>query len=149
MWCWRWRVLAHPAPQSQVALVEPGEPGVDRITKLELFKQPRREHEFGVGTIAGVAAKVGERERNGIALRSRLKRSASESGERSSSPERRSRITAESETGHAKSLKERVSRTSSRWHREHSPWHTHRRLGLRGSSIVTDPYGCRGTKRRS
>ena len=28
---------------------------MDRIAKLELFEQLRREHEFGVGTIAGVA----------------------------------------------------------------------------------------------
>jgi len=32
---------------------------VDRIAKLELFEQLRREHEFGVGTVAGVAAKFG------------------------------------------------------------------------------------------
>ncbi len=32
---------------------------MDRIAKLELFEQLRREHEFGVGTIAGVATKFG------------------------------------------------------------------------------------------
>ena len=34
-------------------------PFVDWKAKLELFEQLRREHEFGVGTIAGVAAKFG------------------------------------------------------------------------------------------
>ena len=33
--------------------------GVDWIAKVELFEQLRQEHEFGVGTIAGVAAKFG------------------------------------------------------------------------------------------
>lgn len=32
---------------------------MDRIAKLELFEQLRQEHEFGVGTIAGVAAAFG------------------------------------------------------------------------------------------
>ena len=32
---------------------------VDWKAKVELFEQLRREHEFGVGTIAGVAAKFG------------------------------------------------------------------------------------------
>jgi transposase len=32
---------------------------VDRKAKVELFEQLRREHEFGVGTVAGVAAKFG------------------------------------------------------------------------------------------
>lgn len=32
---------------------------MDRIAKVELFEQLRREHEFGVGTVAGVAAKFG------------------------------------------------------------------------------------------
>jgi hypothetical protein len=32
---------------------------VDWIAKVELFEQLRQEHEFGVGTIAGVAAKFG------------------------------------------------------------------------------------------
>jgi len=32
---------------------------VDWNTKVELFEQLRREHEFGIGTIAGVAAKFG------------------------------------------------------------------------------------------
>ncbi len=32
---------------------------MDRIAKVELFEQLRQEHEFGVGTIAGVAAKFG------------------------------------------------------------------------------------------
>jgi hypothetical protein len=30
-----------------------------KATKLDLFEQLRREHEFGVGTVAGVAAKFG------------------------------------------------------------------------------------------
>ena len=34
-------------------------PFVDCKAKVELFEQLRREHEFGVGTIAGVAAKFG------------------------------------------------------------------------------------------
>ena len=34
-------------------------PFVDWKAKVELFEQLRREHEFGVGTIAGVAAKFG------------------------------------------------------------------------------------------
>ncbi len=33
--------------------------GVDWNARVELFGQLRREHEFGVGTIAGVAAKFG------------------------------------------------------------------------------------------
>lgn len=33
--------------------------GVDWIARVELFEQLRQEHEFGVGTIAGVAAKFG------------------------------------------------------------------------------------------
>ncbi len=33
--------------------------GVDRIARVELFEQLRQEHEFGVGTIAGVAVKFG------------------------------------------------------------------------------------------
>ncbi len=32
---------------------------MDWIAKVELFEQLRQEHEFGVGTIAGVAAKFG------------------------------------------------------------------------------------------
>jgi len=32
---------------------------VDWNAKVELFEQLRQEHEFGVGTIAGVAAKFG------------------------------------------------------------------------------------------
>jgi hypothetical protein len=32
---------------------------VDWKAKVDLFEQLRREHEFGVGTIAGVAAKFG------------------------------------------------------------------------------------------
>ena len=32
---------------------------MDWNAKVELFEQLRREHEFGVGTIAGVAAKFG------------------------------------------------------------------------------------------
>jgi hypothetical protein len=32
---------------------------VDWKAKVELFEQLRREHEFGIGTIAGVAAKFG------------------------------------------------------------------------------------------
>jgi hypothetical protein len=32
---------------------------VDWKAKADLFEQLRREHEFGIGTIAGVAAKVG------------------------------------------------------------------------------------------
>ena len=34
-------------------------PGVDWRAKVDLFEQLRREHEFGIGTIAGVAAKFG------------------------------------------------------------------------------------------
>ena len=34
-------------------------PFVDWKAKVELFEQLRREHEFGVGTIAGVASKFG------------------------------------------------------------------------------------------
>src|SRR3954466_10379235 len=33
--------------------------GMDRKAKVDLFEQLRREHEFGVGTVAGVAAKFG------------------------------------------------------------------------------------------
>ena len=33
--------------------------GVDWKAKVELFEQLRREHEFGIGTVAGVAAKFG------------------------------------------------------------------------------------------
>src|SRR3978361_2040156 len=33
--------------------------GVDWNARVELFEQLRQEHEFGVGTIAGVAAKFG------------------------------------------------------------------------------------------
>ena len=36
-----------------------GGPGVDWKAKVNLFEQLRREHEFGIGTIAGVAAKFG------------------------------------------------------------------------------------------
>src|SRR3954447_16664479 len=36
-----------------------GGPGVDWKAKMDLFEQLRREHEFGIGTIAGVAAKFG------------------------------------------------------------------------------------------
>jgi len=32
---------------------------MDWKTKVELFEQLRREHEFGIGTVAGVAAKFG------------------------------------------------------------------------------------------
>jgi hypothetical protein len=32
---------------------------VDWRAKVDLFEQLRREHEFGIGTIAGVAAKFG------------------------------------------------------------------------------------------
>jgi hypothetical protein len=32
---------------------------VDWKAKVDLFEQLRREHEFGIGTIAGVAAKFG------------------------------------------------------------------------------------------
>ena len=32
---------------------------MDRRTKVELFEQLRREYEFGVGTISGVASKFG------------------------------------------------------------------------------------------
>ncbi len=32
---------------------------MDWKAKVDLFEQLRREHEFGVGTIAGVAAKFG------------------------------------------------------------------------------------------
>src|ERR1700709_377802 len=40
-----------------------GVPFVDWKAKVELFEQLRREHEFGVGTIAGVAAKFGVQRR--------------------------------------------------------------------------------------
>ena len=57
------RVLANIGPPSvpepTVTLVLPGVPVVDWKAKVELFEQLRREHEFGVGTIAGVAAKFG------------------------------------------------------------------------------------------
>jgi hypothetical protein len=33
---------------------------VDWRAKVELFEQLRREHEFGIGTVAGVAAKLGD-----------------------------------------------------------------------------------------
>jgi hypothetical protein len=36
-----------------------GRRGVDRRTKVELFEQLRREYEFGIGTIKGVARKFG------------------------------------------------------------------------------------------
>jgi hypothetical protein len=36
-----------------------GGPGVDWRAKEDLFEQLRQEHEFGTGTIAGVAAKFG------------------------------------------------------------------------------------------
>jgi hypothetical protein len=36
---------------------------VDWRAKVELFEQLRREHEFGIGTIAGVAAKFGAHRR--------------------------------------------------------------------------------------
>ena len=36
-----------------------GGPFVDWKAKVDLFEQLRREHEFGIGTIAGVAAKFG------------------------------------------------------------------------------------------
>jgi hypothetical protein len=32
---------------------------MDRKAKVDLFEQLRREHEFGVGTVAGVEAKFG------------------------------------------------------------------------------------------
>ncbi|MCW8309224.1 hypothetical protein AruPA_19505, partial [Acidiphilium sp. PA] len=32
---------------------------MDWKAKVELFEQLRREHEFGIGTVAGVAAKFG------------------------------------------------------------------------------------------
>jgi transposase len=46
-------------PQPTVSPVSPGGLGVDWIARVELFEQLRQEHEFGVGTIAGVAAKFG------------------------------------------------------------------------------------------
>src|SRR5438309_9086326 len=33
--------------------------GVDWNARVDLFEQLRREHEFGIGTVAGVAAKFG------------------------------------------------------------------------------------------
>jgi hypothetical protein len=54
-----WPILAHPpVPQPTVTLMDQGA-FVDWKAKVELFEQLRREHEFGVGTIAGVAAKFG------------------------------------------------------------------------------------------
>ena len=47
-----------PVPQPTVTLMDQG-PFVDWKAKVDLFEQLRREHEFGVGTIAGVAAKFG------------------------------------------------------------------------------------------
>jgi hypothetical protein len=47
-----------PVPQPTVARLDRG-PGVDWRAEVELFEQLRREHEFGIGTIAGVAAKFG------------------------------------------------------------------------------------------
>ena len=42
-------------PQPTVARLHRG----DWRAKVDLFEQLRREHEFGIGTIAGVAAKFG------------------------------------------------------------------------------------------
>jgi hypothetical protein len=47
-----------PVPQPTVTLMDQG-PFVDWKAKVDLFEQLRREHQFGVGTIAGVAAKFG------------------------------------------------------------------------------------------
>ena len=55
-------VLTDFGPPPSLNLRSPdciGGPGVDWRAKVDLFEQLRREHEFGVGTIAGVAAKFG------------------------------------------------------------------------------------------
>jgi len=51
--------LAHLRPSTYGSLGLFGGPGVDWKAKVDLFEQLRREHEFGIGTIAGVAAKFG------------------------------------------------------------------------------------------
>jgi hypothetical protein len=55
---WPSSVGPPPVPQPTVARMY-RRPGVDWRAKVDLFEQLRREHEFGVGTIAGVAAKFG------------------------------------------------------------------------------------------
>jgi hypothetical protein len=49
--------LAHPL--NWCILQTKQEAGMERRAKVELFEQIRREYEFGVGTIKGVAAKLG------------------------------------------------------------------------------------------
>ena len=60
--CWP-KVLADfgppAAPQPRVSPVLPGSSEWIGTPRVELFEQLRLEHEFGVGTIAGVAAKFG------------------------------------------------------------------------------------------
>ena len=54
-----WRILAHPPSLNLRSPDWIGGPFVDWKAKVDLFEQLRREHEFGIGTIAGVAAKFG------------------------------------------------------------------------------------------
>ena len=51
--------MAHPGFINLRSPEYIGGPGVDWRAKVDLFEQLRREHEFGIGTIAGVAAKFG------------------------------------------------------------------------------------------
>jgi hypothetical protein len=48
-----------PRPSTYGQPDQIGVPFVDWKAKVDLFEQLRREHEFGIGTIAGVAAKFG------------------------------------------------------------------------------------------
>src|SRR5471030_474481 len=54
-----WRILAHLRHSTYGHPGTIGGPCMDWRAKLDLFEQLRREHEFGVGTVAGVAAKFG------------------------------------------------------------------------------------------
>src|ERR1700710_2063861 len=58
-------ILAHP-PSFNLRFPDwIGGPFVDWKAKVDLFEHLRREHEFGVGTIAGVAGKFGVYRRGG------------------------------------------------------------------------------------
>ncbi len=54
-----WRILAHPRPFNPGLPRLDGELGVDWRAKVDLFERLHWEHEFGIDTIAGVAAKFG------------------------------------------------------------------------------------------
>jgi len=50
--------LGHPRPSTYGSRDWIGGPFVDWKAKVDLFEQLHREHEFGIGTITGVAAIV-------------------------------------------------------------------------------------------